>query len=244
MLKELNGFAVDENIFIWRYLDFPKFISLLHKKKLFFSKANKFNDRYEGATTEANITSRRSEFPNIPKDDFQSMLTHMEIIKNHIFVNCWQVKNVEMSLMWGQYVKSKVGVAINSTYKNLKKSLFNNSNINIYSGGVKYIDYTFSKFNELEGFQYFLHKRKNFEDENELRTMVLLLPHELIKIASEDKTKQGIFLPVNLEVLINKIVISPYTELWIKDLIESLLYDLNLNKKVELSELTAIPPSD
>jgi hypothetical protein len=33
---------------IWRYLDFPRFVSMLDRKALFFVKASKFRDPYEG----------------------------------------------------------------------------------------------------------------------------------------------------------------------------------------------------
>jgi len=244
MFKEISGFEVHEDSFIWRYLDFAKFISLLHKQKLFFSKAMNFKDRFEGATTEANINCRMSEIPDIPQDIYESSLEHIEFMKTHIYANCWQTKETEVNLMWSEYVKDKTGVAIKSNYKNLKESLANNSNIDIFGGSVKYIDYEVEKFNELHSFLYYLHKRKYFADENELRIMILLLPHRINLIPLDDITKHGIFLSVNLEVLIDKIVISPTAELWIKELVESMLHDLNLNKKVELSELNKLPSSD
>lgn len=39
----------NENIKIWRYMDFTKFMSLLDTKKLFFTRADKFEDPFEGS---------------------------------------------------------------------------------------------------------------------------------------------------------------------------------------------------
>ena len=38
----------DESV-IWRYLDFPKFVSLLKDRALFMTRADKFDDVFEGA---------------------------------------------------------------------------------------------------------------------------------------------------------------------------------------------------
>jgi hypothetical protein len=41
----------DESV-IWRYLDFPKFVSLLKDRALFMTRADKFDDVFEGAVCE------------------------------------------------------------------------------------------------------------------------------------------------------------------------------------------------
>ncbi len=38
---------------IWRYLDFTKFLSYLDKKALFFTRADKLDDIFEGKFTDA-----------------------------------------------------------------------------------------------------------------------------------------------------------------------------------------------
>jgi hypothetical protein len=38
----------NENAKIWRYMDFTKFVSLLEKKALFFCRADKLGDPFEG----------------------------------------------------------------------------------------------------------------------------------------------------------------------------------------------------
>ena len=39
----------DEEQKVWRYLDFTKFLSLLDKNALFFSRIDRLTDKYEGA---------------------------------------------------------------------------------------------------------------------------------------------------------------------------------------------------
>ena len=43
----------NENIKIWRYLDFTKFVSYLDRKALFFTRADKLDDRFEGKFTDS-----------------------------------------------------------------------------------------------------------------------------------------------------------------------------------------------
>ncbi len=39
----------NENSKIWRYLDFAKFISILDRKALFFVRADRLSDKFEGS---------------------------------------------------------------------------------------------------------------------------------------------------------------------------------------------------
>ena len=50
----------DPNAIVWRYIDFPKLVSLLDKKALFFTKASKLFDPFEGTLPEFNKISRPS----------------------------------------------------------------------------------------------------------------------------------------------------------------------------------------
>ena len=48
----------NENAKIWRYLDFTKFVSMLEKKALFFVRADKLGDQFEGSFSKANLELR------------------------------------------------------------------------------------------------------------------------------------------------------------------------------------------
>ena len=156
-------------------------------------------------------------------------------------MNCWQIKDTETNWMWSEYVKGNGGVAINTTYKNLTKCFLERTKFDIHCGKIKYIDYKSDKFSELRGFEYYLHKRKPFTDENELRAMVLLMPHEKNKIPEDDFNESGIYVPVDLNILLDRVVLSPNGELWLRELVQSLLDNNNLHKTIETSELIKKP---
>lgn len=40
---------------LWRYMDFTKFVSLLEKSALFFARADKLGDPFEGAFSKINV---------------------------------------------------------------------------------------------------------------------------------------------------------------------------------------------
>lgn len=51
-----------ENVKIWRYLDFTKFISLLETNSLYFARADQFNDPFEGSYTKADVQNRNEKY--------------------------------------------------------------------------------------------------------------------------------------------------------------------------------------
>ena len=48
----------DENAKIWRYMDFTKFVNLLDTSKLFFPRADKLGDPFEGSFPRGNVMLR------------------------------------------------------------------------------------------------------------------------------------------------------------------------------------------
>ena len=57
-----EGVTPSGNEKIWRYLDFAKFINILDKKSLFFSRVDKLGDPFEGSFPKANVKKRRNVF--------------------------------------------------------------------------------------------------------------------------------------------------------------------------------------
>ena len=58
---------IDVDTVIWRYFDFPKFVSLLQSRALYFSRANLLGDPLEGSVTRAREAARRRLLQNPPK---------------------------------------------------------------------------------------------------------------------------------------------------------------------------------
>ncbi|MDQ1391242.1 MAG: hypothetical protein QOF30_219, partial [Acidimicrobiaceae bacterium] len=53
---------------LWRYMDLPKFVSLLEKGALFFSRADKLGDPYEGSLTGPTLAALHTQLVTIGAD--------------------------------------------------------------------------------------------------------------------------------------------------------------------------------
>jgi hypothetical protein len=118
---------------LWRYSDFAKFMDLLERRKLWFSRADKFEDPLEGTFTDAEI----ADFRKVWGDKY------LQISKTQratTFVNCWREGEFESMAMWDIYGKGSGVVAVKSTV-GLLKDTFATYKWNVFISRVNYIDW-------------------------------------------------------------------------------------------------------
>ncbi|MBU4274964.1 hypothetical protein KKE19_04100 [Patescibacteria group bacterium] len=216
----------DENSTIWRYLDFTKFVSLLDKKSLWFSKSDKLGDPFEGSFPEVNINLRPSLYKKIPEEIIKKVLPDFyKNVREHTFLNCWHENDCESIAMWNMYLKSNEGIAIRSTYKRLKECL-NKTTEDIFIGKVKYIDYKKEWMPEGNSLYPFVHKRKSYEYEKEIRAVIQHFSIDkktnTVKLALE-KVSDGMSVPIEIETLIESVYVSPESPEWFSKLVESVV---------------------
>ncbi len=87
----------------------------------------------------------------------------------------------------------------------------------------------------------FLHKRKSFEYENEIRAIVEDYPSELTESEFEKNYKVGINIPVDMDKLIENIFIAPSAQSWFRDLVKSIVPRYGLKKPITDSKLDERP---
>ena len=237
---------------LWRYMDLAKFISLISKKKLFFTSADSFEDIFEGAK---GITERKTQWdsyyldffkhaiqtapgtrPEELTDDYvqtnsRRLLSELEtsgkVGRKHTFISCWHCNQYESEAMWKLYSTNvKNAVAIQTTYQQLYEALDRSPKITI--GKVKYIDYS-TQFSPINGAYWY--KRKSFEYEQEVRAI----------IQSENIHDRGIEKKVDLEKLISAIYISPYAPQWFEDVVVDIVDKYELRKPVYHSDMKKQP---
>jgi len=88
---------------IWRYMDFTKFVSLLHTKGLFFCRADKLGDPFEGSIPEPTYNERPSHFETLltaaPKNEIGPFIENWSKFRRWqrewTYVNCWHMSNHE-----------------------------------------------------------------------------------------------------------------------------------------------------
>jgi Protein of unknown function (DUF2971) len=222
---------------IWRYMDFAKFISLLDKKALFFSRADKLGDPFEGSFPEANV-KKRQKLGN----EFETLGAYYRIYIKLTVINCWHLNEYESDAMWKLYTQNGEGIAIQSTVGRLTSSLnkYKFDPVDIFR--VEYRDYKKVEIPEGTLSPYF-HKRKSFEHEKELRAVIQRLFYKPNGEIDFEKTpfKNGIYVPVNLSNLIENLYLSPTCPIWQKEILDSLVNKYGPNISFKQSQLIEKP---
>ncbi len=212
------------NIKIYRYLNFSNFVYLLEKKKLYFPSAEELSkiDEFEG------------KVPKKFEHKFRDEIWDENFLRN-ICISCWHMNEGESDAMWKLYSTYVDGVAIQSTFKQLKES-FNKSTKSIYYSKVKYIDHEIWEWNDLPFTVCVPFRLKNisFEHEKELRAFAF---HEdLLNFGV--KTGTEMVFKYHLKTFIEKLCL----------LINNIYLGKNVDAEVEeikkLFETTIIQPKE
>ena len=225
---------------LWRYMDFTKFVSLLEKSALFFVRADKLGDPFEGSFSKLNEKLRPLLYSDIPEDSVLGLVNFMRTSRQFMLINCWHEKSYESEAMWRLYSRETDGIAIKTDFKSLKKSF--TSSANIYIGKVSYVDYESYFIPESNTFYPFLHKRQSFDHEREVRAIVST--HHS-KSDTTDISRNiyniGNYYEVDLSLLVQDVVVAPYAAGWFLELIQSVAARYNLEAPVVKSTLADNP---
>ena len=84
----------------------------------------------------------------------------------------------------------------------------------------------------------FVHKRKSFEHEKEVRAVVTRFPAEG---ELGDTITSGIPIRIDLNVLVETVYIAPDAPSWVGDLVKSVIQRYGFNFNVEASQLNQRP---
>ncbi len=234
---------------IWRYLDLPKFLSILESNSLYFTRSDKFEDPYEGTLpkwTSSNIQTTFSEYNN-SEEMAAEMLNLIDANRKMTLINCWYSSEYESDGMWKIY--SQNGIAIQSTVSRFK-DCFQKGEENINISLVKYIDFNDEGLHFFNALAPFFYKRKSFEHEKEIRAIFWntregTTEEEIEKMTEDDYrpikiVEHGKLIPVNLSLLIETIYVSPQAPFWFYSLICSICKRYNLTQPVIHSPLYTV----
>lgn len=238
--KFWRGITPPGNAKIWRYMDFPKFISLLHKEALFFSGADKLGDPFEGSFPKANINKRRGVWTTLINGNaLPSLSEYYGLFVQRTAINCWHLNDYESDAMWKLYLKSGDGIAIQSSVGRLIASSKKYTQNEIHVFRVEYVDYDTFKIPEDSLAPYF-YKRISFKHENELRAVIQIDREGQIN-ANRLPFINGIYVPVDLEKLIKRVYVSPTCPDWQKEATQSIINKYELDRRIKRSKLSEQP---
>ena len=238
---------------LWRYMDLAKFISMLSTSTLYFAPADAFADPFEGAKGILETEDKWNDYyldffryaiktaPGISKEESSGEKLEItakrllgEMAQNGLHarkttcISCWHCNEFESEAMWKLYsVNVNNAVAIETTYHRLYQALGEDPYVDI--GKVQYIDYR-KQYSGVGG-SAFWYKRKSFEHEREVRAL----------IRNHKNDGKGVSVPVNLDILIDKIYVSPYAPEWFSDVVRDVVKKYGIDKPVVYSSMTDIP---
>jgi len=236
----------DRNVTIWRYLSLGKFVSLLETRSLYFARADRLGDPFEGAYSRANQEHRAEMYPDLPEETRRTIadtLTQtLRRFRKQVAVNCWHMNEHESAALWKLYANGNEAVGIRSTYSRLIES-FGPDTPAVYVGVVNYIDYAGGGQIMPEGnlFYPFLHKRKNFEHERELRAIVAKWRPQPGLGADTETIEDGLSISVNLETLLAEVRVPPAAPPWFAEVIRSVMARFEVPCSVVQSQLDELP---
>jgi len=247
---------------LWRYMDFTKYVSMLETRSLFFCRTDLLGDDFEGSLTRAEAEKRR-EFESEITDRGEPIPLHYSVgpkVRSEIvnsIVSCWHMNEYESMAMWRLYVRGTGGVAVRSTFNRLVASFprFDGKNkgknpdmtdkeLLIDVGVVHYVDF---EAEEVPAVSRNFLKRKSFEHERELRAVAKDRSwgnSPTFDERGEPRTRfghGGDAVPIDLEILIDAVFVSPDAEPWFAMLVEAVTRRYGLECAVRQSDIAKDP---
>lgn len=201
---------------------------------LYFRRADKFRDTFEGTLSRATILERRNE-PHQSATGVDHLIEDFLNARSRMFLNCWSHSDHESAALWDVYLQSNEGVALKSTYGRLAGVLAP-SPLTIAISKINYVDYEQTPFFTANIFDPYLHKRLSFEHENEIRAIICThnIGDNAQLIPAED---DSVTVPIAVDELVEAVYVSPAAPEWFGDIIEQVINRYGLSIPVIRSTL-------
>jgi hypothetical protein len=246
----------DAEIPIWRYMDLAKFLSMLDAEALHFARTDLMSDEFEGSITKPTLELRRESMAEMPDEHFAKWNAGLAQVykgyRQYHYLNCWHMSEHESAAMWSIYQSGEPqGIAVRSTYRRLSESI--NDQRTAYIGTVSYVDFDSKVIPDNNAYYPYVHKRRSFEYEREIRALHFARRWvEDVDAPIDDSSDIPIVkdapvgppvLPMSVDVdrLIEAVYVSPKAQDWFAELIRSLLLRYGRDWPVHHSNLDADP---
>ena len=141
--------------------------------------------------------------------------------------------------MWRLYCPGNNGVAIQTSYNKLVKSVENDPSI--FIGKVTYIDYEFQGFPQGNFLYPVMHKRISFAHEQEVRLVTTKTPENWG--TPQEVNPLGILFDWPLDMVVEAIHVDPYAPVYFHDVVNSVIRRVlpSLEDRVFWSKMRASP---
>ncbi len=252
--RDTLNIGVEDNVIVWRYMDFAKFAAMLRQRGLYFPRADQLDDKFEAA---AGLAKREPEWdqyylahfrkvvvtapegydsPNLTETEIDEqariLLERMKTTKvdaRTFYVSCWHANGGESEALWRLYCPpSTVGVAIRTTVKSIWDAV--DQELTAAVGRVHYID--FGRSYAMNGTDRIFCKRSSLSHEREIRAVLK---------SNHPDAVQGRLVSCDLEALIRQVVISPFAPAWFREVVVDLIDRFGFSFNVRPSDLLEEP---
>jgi len=224
---------------IWRYMDFTKFVALISSGSLFFCRADRFEDPFEGSITTKHYQNQVGIISALTSDNENEIKLYEkfgEEYRKHVYINCWHQNDIESAALWKIYLKSNEGICIKSSRFNLSSSLYR-SDVPVWTVPVKYIDYQNDDVPMPTKMAPFRYKRKCFSHENEIRALIYADNSIYKKIKKQSLSEYGISVNVIINELIQEIIVAPTSPKWFFELVQHIVKEYYVDAPVKQSAI-------
>jgi hypothetical protein len=256
-IQQMNGFDLDANRdqTVWRYLDFPRLLSLLLSNELPFIQPDSFGDPWEGMP---NLSDSK-----ILLEKNQTHLSRPQL--QQYAISCWHMHQNESAAMWDKYASK--GFLVQSSVGRLVDSL-KVADRKLMVGRVMYKNPGTSDW--VSDFpECLFQKREEYFHEEEFRIIITLSTEEryaidhckkkdcdgwgIVQTKKDEYSllrtryrttsfngvrplKNGLPAAVDLNRLIDAIYTSPSLPDWVEETLKVLLDRLGIEKVVTASD--------
>lgn len=246
---------------LWRYMAFDQLVTLLARRKLWFSRAVALQDAdpYEGSLPDKNdqrsaaeLASDMAMWKELPPEKLEQFIeSHRRFQKTSRYnlVCCFNAAEHESNAMWHVYGKGANCVALTTTLGELKECFGAFVDCDVFIGKIQYIDYSKAILDESNYLLPLLHKAPFYEYESEVRCLImddgdnsLFEDHEpspMDALIGEPSGpfSPGAYVPVDLGNLLKEVVIGPRADVWFIKTVQDVLEKYEVNVPVRLSSL-------
>ncbi|TAL63078.1 MAG: hypothetical protein EPN88_12705 [Bacteroidetes bacterium] len=208
---KLQIVKLEDHQLLWRYMDLPKFVSMLETKGIWLARADTVKDKHEGKMPDemrANIENAYAsgKLEDNQKTDIKNADDFQDYLVKNTFISCWHKNFDENMAMWEIYGKNSNAIAVQTTVKKVRDSV-DPSGLQGFSLIMKDVQY--KNADEVKGDinyeECFFRKRRPYEYEKEVR--ISLDTYDVR--APTKKNPDGFVLSCELNMFIEEIIVHP-----------------------------------
>lgn len=248
-IEEVLGARPADDLTLWRYMDLAKFLHLIQSKSLWFSRYDLLGDPNE-ASIPLQVYEAREKARAEGKVHIFDQGDLRESLRTGSYAMCWHANAAESRGMWDLYGRVGSSVCVRTTAAKLGAAL----PFMAYFFEVKYLDYDSGEWDDVHPMNRFVHKRIEFQHEQEVRALVIdpdamggkpvtseQPDHPQFKLINSARRPGGMEFGADVAQLLDAVRISPDAPGWFEDVLRKELEVHGIAAPLERSRLSARP---